>query len=159
LASREHYCIHPTVSKSTNKNEEWFATPFVAVGRPWTLTSVTSKQLLSLSKHHAQADQVQVEGEGSVALPLVKSGEGCSFKAGADRLAIDPILKVPTGDLQMWDIEDLVHQGRYMHGMHLAAAMLILLTLLSLSLLRVKGSRGRGAAHLLSLQLSCGSNY
>lgn len=69
LASRDHYCIHPRVSKSTHKSYE-------------------CKRL--------NARQAQ--------------GCGCSYKKNKKALINDAALQ-PGGELEVWDIEDLVALG------------------------------------------------
>ena len=71
LGSREHYCLHKDVSRSSTKNDD-------------------CKKLLE--------------------------NNACSYATQMRRLQEHPALRVPAGELAVWDVEDLVSLGRRTNG-------------------------------------------
>jgi len=111
LASRDHYCIHPSVRESSKKDTDWYGDRGLGGIR---------------SSSTALAPSCSV---------LMRSSDPCSKKLVAQRscgfhnldLAHNRQLMPPYGKHQVWDIEDLVRLGKvsascpYFGARHLAA--------------------------------------
>ncbi|KAL1928650.1 hypothetical protein VTP01DRAFT_2436 [Rhizomucor pusillus] len=89
LGSRDQYCLHPKVSKSSDKTEEWYI--------KWTPTII----------------QITLKIDLGVSLALMDSNR-CTFGSKTGKLVGSMITRKDAA--QIWDIEDLRRTGKQMQG-------------------------------------------